>query len=446
MSDQIIKIPVSELKVGMYIIKTEGSWLASLFKKKNFLLTDPDDLEKIARGSILWVWIDLDKSLEEFHFEQPGGVLEDFTAEMELFDIRQDALLEEAARLPEDAPKAMPSLEAAIEISAAAETLAANNEQSAVTRLARVSLESEFERAKRICLEAKQQVTAMFDEVRMGRTVSPESTLTLIDEVTASIERHPAALISVARLKTHDTYTYLHSVAVCAMMASLARQLGMDDNHVKLAAQAGLFHDLGKAMVPDEIINKPGKLTDEEFEIVKQHPVNGAELLRQVDAPEEVVDVALHHHEKFDGTGYVYGLKGEQISVFARMGAICDVYDAVTSIRAYKTPWDPAAALQSMASWHGHFDPVIFKAFVKCVGIYPIGSLVRLESQRLAVVVDIGEQSLLTPKVRVFYSVRKREPVKLQTLDLGALGCNDQIIGLEDPADWPFGNLDDLWT
>ncbi|HBO9536253.1 TPA: hypothetical protein L5E97_005775, partial [Pseudomonas aeruginosa] len=146
-----------------------------------------------------------------------------------------------------------------------------------------------------------------------------------------------------------------------------------------------------------------------------------------------------------DGTGYPDRLAGDAISLLARMGAICDVYDAVTSERAYKKPWDPSAAMRQMAKWEGHFDKRIFHAFVKAVGIYPVGSLVRLSSQRLAVVVEPGMESLLTPKVRVFFSLRSREPIPMQTIDLAATSCKDSITGPEDPTLWNFKNLDDLW-
>jgi putative nucleotidyltransferase with HDIG domain len=270
-------------------------------------------------------------------------------------------------------------------------------------------------------------------------------TLPLVDEIAASVERHPMALLSVARLKTHDDYTYLHSVAVSALMLSLSRQLDLDAKQTRLAGLGGLMHDLGKASMPWEVLNKPGKLTDEEFAIMKHHTVAGAEALRAAGADPEVLDMALHHHEKMDGTGYPDRLSADAIPLMARMLAVCDVYDAVTSERVYKKPWDPSGAMHQMAKWGGHFDKAVFNAFVKTVGIYPVGSLVRLASQRLAVVIEPGKESLLTPKVRMFFSLRSNEPIALETVDLAASWCQDKIAGPEDPQKWGFKSLDHLW-
>jgi putative nucleotidyltransferase with HDIG domain len=287
----------------------------------------------------------------------------------------------------------------------------------------------------------------MFQEVRMGKAIDQEAASALVDEISNSVMRNPGALISLARLRDADDYTYMHSVAVCALMVALARQLGLDDKATREAGMAGLLHDLGKALMPMEVLNKPGKLTDEEFRIIKSHPVEGHKLLVEGGAVSEItLDVCLHHHEKVDGSGYPKGLKGDQISLHAKMGAVCDVYDAITSNRPYKSGWDPAESIRKMAEWSkGHFDARVFQAFVKSIGIYPIGSLVRLDSGRLGIVIDQTEQSLLTPKVRVFFSTKSNTHIPPEVVDLSSVSCPEKVVSREDPEKWGFKDLDKMW-
>jgi len=308
-------------------------------------------------------------------------------------------------------------------------------------------MEAELDRATQVIGRARVAVIALFGEARLGKAIDSESCLPIVDEVTSSLARNPSAFLSLARLKDKDDYTYMHSVAVCGLMVSLSRQMGLPDDQVRDAGLAGLLHDVGKMLMPLGVLNKPGALTDAEFSIMRSHPERGAALLRGgAKVPAVALDVCLHHHEKMDGSGYPHKLAGDQISLFARMGAVCDVYDAITSSRPYKAAWDPAGSLQRMSQWKGHFDPVVFQAFVKSVGIYPTGTLVRMQSGRLAVVVEQNEASLVSPRVKVFYSTKSNMPIPVQVLDLAASGTTDRITGREPPENWGFTHLDELWN
>jgi putative nucleotidyltransferase with HDIG domain len=269
----------------------------------------------------------------------------------------------------------------------------------------------------------------------------------MVDDIAASVDRNLGALISLVRLKNKDEYTYMHSVAVCALMIALARELNLTDIEVKQAGLAGLLHDIGKAGIPMELLNKPGALTEEEFTLVKLHPERGHELLQQAHIADEVtLDVCLHHHEKINGSGYPNKLKADEISIFAKMGAVCDVYDAITSNRPYKEGWEPGVSLQRMAQWAGHFDNTVFKAFVKSVGIYPIGSMVKLKSGRLAVVIDQSPKSLLTPLIKVFFSTKSKSRIKIELIDLSKPHEQDVIVGHEDPVLWGIHDIHEIWS
>jgi HD-GYP domain-containing protein (c-di-GMP phosphodiesterase class II) len=239
----------------------------------------------------------------------------------------------------------------------------------------------------------------------------------------------------------------MHSVSVCALMVSLGRALGLDDTECRDAGMAGLLHDVGKAAIPVEILNKLGKLSDDEFTIVKSHPLRGHEtLLRSGVQNERVLDVCLHHHERVDGTGYPDKLAAEKISLIARMSAVCDVYDAVTSNRPYKAGWDPAHSIAQMASWQGHFDQTVLHTFIKTLGIYPVGSLVRMASGKLGIVVEQNPQKLSAPKVKLFFSTKSDMPIPPKLIDLMDKQVNDKIVAREPPEKWNFGYLNDLWA
>jgi HD-GYP domain-containing protein (c-di-GMP phosphodiesterase class II) len=308
-------------------------------------------------------------------------------------------------------------------------------------------MRDELDRAARLCRSASKQVQQMFDDARLGRTLDAAGCSALVHDISASMTRNPGALLTLARLKTQDDYSYMHSVAVCALMIALGRQLGMDDGQCREAGVAGLMHDIGKAFIPPAILAKPGKLDDAEFAVIKTHPERGHHALVAGDtmAP-STLDVCLHHHERMDGKGYPHGLAGDQISLLARMGAVCDVYDAVTSDRPYKAGWDPADAIARMSQWEGHFDPAMIRALVLSLGVYPNGSLVRLESQRIAVVIEQNAQAMAKPVVKAFFSQKSRLPIPPETVDLAAPHCTDRVQGREDVEGWNQRDIALLWA
>lgn len=395
------KISTNQLRFGMYIQAIDGSWFSHPFWRTRFVLSDPADLQALRSSGVPAVWIDTEQGVD---------------------------IADAAAATTEPHP----AVEAPIE--------------ELPARAATCSARDEMQRASRVLNRSKQAVASLFNEARLGNAVDTQACLPVVEEISESLARNASALIGLARLKDRDEYTYMHSVSVCALMVSLARQLGLNESLTREAGLAGLLHDVGKMAMPAQVLNKPGKLTDAEFDIMRAHPERGhAMLVHSGTMPEAVLDVCLHHHEKVDGSGYPHGLKGEQVSLFARMGAVCDVYDAITSRRPYKEAWDAASSLSRMAQWKGHFDTGVFHAFVKSVGIYPLGTLVRLESGRLGVVVDQNPGKLTEPVLRLFYSTRTKMPIAPEELDLSRRHGEDRIVSREDPVTWGFANLDDFW-
>ncbi|HYZ47884.1 MAG TPA: HD-GYP domain-containing protein, partial [Sphingomonas sp.] len=282
-----------------------------------------------------------------------------------------------------------------------------------------------YAQATRLFTRSKRMMSSTFSDVRLGKAIKAERLEPLIAEITASIDQNPRAFISIAQLKNRHEYTYMHSIAVCALMINLARELRFNENAVREAGMAGLLHDIGKAVMPLEILDKPGALSDNEFGVMKTHPTRGHELLSKSSGVcYNALDVCLRHHERFDGNGYPEGLAGDRLSLFARMGALCDVYDAVTSERAYKRPWTPSEAVARMREWSGHFDPEMFEIFVKSVGVYPVGGLVRLKSGRAAMVKGENPDDPTRPPL---VSIPDEEHSLGEPIDPSA----DEIVGME---------------
>lgn len=392
------KIHVRDVRVGMFIQRLCGRWMDVPFWRKSFKLIDQNKLLKLQTCGLQEVWIDTDKGLDV-----EAGSVDSFEEEIQKNAQKFQAL--------------------------------AGKEHAAEMR---VSMKDEVANARKLQEKSKMVVTAMFQEARMGNAINIAEAGPLVDEISLSISRNPEAFLNMARLKDKDDYTYMHSVAVCALMIALGKQMGLSDADLKEAGMAGLLHDVGKMMIPDRVLNKPGKLTDEEFEIMKSHPLSGWEVLRLSEGVNPVaLDVVLHHHERIDGKGYPEMISGDELTLFARMATVCDVYDALTSNRCYKNAWDPAEALRKMAEWrNGYFDEGIFHAFVKTIGIYPTGTLVKLRSSRLAVVVEQAEGCMLTPRVKAFFSTKSNAHIMPEIIDLTK--ATDSIAHVEVAEKWGF--------
>ena len=393
------KIPVSRLKPGMFVHELCGDWMSHPFWRAKFKLTGGGDLRRIVESGIQHVYIDTDRGLDD--------------KEAVAADVVQAAVEQEivaAMSAPDD-------------------------------KLVRVSVREEMARARKVHEQAHKVVRSMMGDVRLGKAVSLEDAEPVVEAITSSVLRNSNALMGLIGIKNKDDYTFLHSVSVCTLMIAFGRSLGLAGEELRQGGIGGLLHDIGKMKVPDEVLNKPGRLTDAEFDLIKKHPGDGhAVLLETAGIGAVPLDITRHHHERLDGSGYPDRLAGDAISVMARMAAIVDVYDAITADRCYHKGMPAAEALRKMWEWSSaHFDQKLLQAFMRCVGIYPVGSLVRLESGRLGVVTEQNESSLLTPRVRTFFSTRSNGYIKPEVVDLGrklGSGGGDRIVSAETPDKW----------
>lgn len=395
----IKKISLDQLKVGMYIHDLACDWMNHPFFRSQFKLRSEGEIQKIAEAGIHEIYIDTDKGLDV-----------------------PDAPTQEEVRVQLE--KEM------VEIVSA---------QPATP--IRLSVAEEFAKAKRIKDQAQSLVRNVMQDVRLGKAVQLEQVEPMVENITESILRNEGALLGLLRIKNKDDYTFLHSVSVCTLMVAFCRSLGMDAETTRLAGLGGLLHDTGKALVPDEVLNKPGKLTDEEFDIIKKHPEDGYQILLKTPGVTEIpLMITRHHHERMDGSGYPFKMPGADIPTLVRMSSIVDVYDAITADRCYHKGMPATDALRKIYEWSKfHFDPQLVQAFMRCVGIYPVGTLVLLESGRLGVVVDQNEGNLLAPRVKVFFSSKSNTYLTPEEVDLSrsmGKGGADKIISHEDPAKW----------
>jgi len=368
----------------MFVHRIEGSWLSHPFWRRRFLLRSDSDIAALRAADIPFVTIDTARGTAPID-EEPEPII----------------IITEP--VVADGP---------------------------------AGITAERERAADIIARTREVIRGVFEDARTGKAIDCDQVGAVVDEISESVQRNAYALIGMVRLKSKDDYSYLHSIAVCALMVNFARHLGLPEGTVREFGLAGLVHDIGKVDVPSEILNKPGRLTEEEFAIARLHPERGCAILDRADAiPATAIDVCRHHHEKIDGTGYPVGLKGSEISLAARMGAICDVYDALTSDRAYKHAWSPIEAATAMHGWKGQFDRDLLFTFYQSIAVFPVGMVVRLRSQRLAVVLSNGRRAS-RPRLRVFYDTAANSLVDPRDIVLIDDDACKTVIRQENPTEW----------
>lgn len=381
----------------MFVHAFDGPWSKHPFWLPRFRLTAQDDVDRILNSDLETLVID----------EARGVPLSDSGAPGE-------------GAIPPPAPAPALRLAAA----------------SSIVVDGRNSFAQERGQATKLVKQSTRAMRRLFEDVHAGNGLPLEQFAPIVHEVIGSVSRNPQALVALTRLRDADEYTFVHSLAVSALMTRFARALGMSDAEIFDLSLAGLLHDIGKMIVPDSILKKPSSLTEEEFALVRTHPEQGYTILSQNAAmPPIVLDVCRHHHERVGGGGYPFKLKGDAISRYARIAAICDVYDALTSNRSYKEAWSAQEAITRMAEWEGHFDRPLLFAFMKTMGIFPPGLLVQLRSNRLGITLPNGRRAS-RPLVRAFFCTRELVAIPLEDVVIEDDLAHDQIISEQYALDW----------
>lgn len=396
----IKKINTQLLQTGMYVHDFNCEWLENPFFHRQLLIADDKMADKVRKAGLKEIYIDTSKGT----------------------DVQEGQAKEEVDREIDDAIEKIHD----------------------GTTVISIPYKAEMQAARKVKTEAKKIITNIMQDVRMGKQVELEAVDNVVEKMMDSIFRNAGALTTLSRLKSKDEYTFMHSVNVCVLMVAFCKGVGIDREVMKRVGSGALLHDIGKVKVSQDVLNKPGKLTDDEFLQMKNHVVQSKIILSNTPGIyQEAIEVASQHHERFDGTGYPNKLKGDGISQFGQMASIVDVYDAITSDRVYHKGMDSAEALRKLYEWSKfHFRPELVQLFIKTVGIYPVGTVVRLESGLIGVVKEPGVENMLRPLLRVFHDTKKQRYVTPYEMNLAQSGCADKILNAEDPGKWQVNPLE----
>lgn len=375
----IKKIKVEDLQLGMFIDDMNAPYTDHPFLTNKKRVKSVKEIDLLLKHHISEVYIDTEKGLDSPRAEA-----------LDEADARVRDAMEEEILIP---------AQAAVDLEEEKFVQADRPAELAGFR-------EELQKAKEVYGEAKVLVKDLLQEARLGRSVDGEKAQYVVNSMVDSIFRNQDALVSLSRLKSYDDYTFQHCLNVSVLTVALGRNLGLVKDELRRLGVGAILHDIGKMQIPEEILNKPGRYTDEEFAIMKQHTLKGASILMNAaDVEKESAAVALNHHERYSGKGYPRGLVGLSIGKYGLISAIVDVYDAITSDRVYHKGLPSYQAIQKIYEWGAtDFYPVYVQKFIQCLGVYPIGTVAELDSGELGVVYSQNHNDLLHPWVRIIRS------------------------------------------
>lgn len=392
----IKRIAIDYLQPGMYLSDLNREWVPHNNIRQHGFLRNKVIIQKIGKLGVADVYIDTDKGLDSEYSIPASEIDEDMDEQIQ----------EIASYSPLYKPQ--------------------------------VSIEEEYVRAERIFGQAKKLVGHLLTDVKLGRAPQLEEFDELAELMLDSLHRNQSALICLGRIRHKDTYLMEHSVNLGIIISIFGRYRNFSHQTVHQMMVGALLHDIGKVLIPDEILQKPGKLTEFEESLMQQHVPLGTKILNKIPGIAKLsIQIQSQHHERVDGTGYPAGSIGEELSIYGKMAAVADVFDAITADRVYHRSISPYAAMKKLLEWSGtHLDRELVSDFIHCMGVYPVGTLVELDSRRLAVVIEVNEHSQELPKIKVIYSIVNDVYVPLRNLDLSKPLVQDRIIRAVSPQQY----------
>lgn len=417
----IKKIKTTQLKPGMFVHDFNCGWFSHPFVTNRLLLSEQAEVDKVIGHGIKELFIDTDLGLDV------GGETRPIAAKP---PVKAPAAKQEAHVVAESPEEIATPGAPAIILDTFEETIA---------RIQQRGIGDEIPNALRVREKAQELLGGVFADIRAGRALDLQPTRGVAEEMVRSAYRNPAVLPCVAKLSDLGDGTLSHSINVCTLMITFCRQMGMDPDKTLDAALGALLHDVGMLKIDQKALDHPGKMRVEEYREFKQHVNHSFEILSSVPGISwTVLDVARFHHERYDGSGYPNGLKGDDIPEVAQMACIVDIYDALTSKTVRKNGIKVTQGMKTLfeVASKGVLNPVLTQTFIRSIGLYPIGTMVRLSSEKVGVVVRQNPESMLKPVVKVIYDLKKDCFVRPRELNFIALpdGREDERIVANEPS------------
>lgn len=373
----IKKIESDHLNIGMYVNQLDRPYLETPFLSHKFFIKTPKQIDQL-RKYCRYVYIDTEKGMDI-----------DPVQEVPRADLVENAFLSvQNSRKKDDKTSTLG--------------------------------DGEIHRALEVHNQAQKVIGKILEDVRLGESIKTAEAKQAVNAIVNSLIEDQNALLCFSQLKTRDEYTAFHSINVSILSVAFGKQLGLSVEELQILGLGGLLHDIGKMRIPLEILNKPGKLTDSEFEVMKSHVLLAKDLLEKAgDFPMKAMEVVLQHHERYDGRGYPSGLIGNQIDLFGRIASIVDVYDAISSDRIYRNAMPPHEAIKRIYEWSAtDFERSLVEHFIKAIGIYPVGSLVEINRSDVGMVVSTSQKDALKPVVLLLFDSQKQKYKPPRLIDL----------------------------